>query len=343
MKLNGENYVAQHNKLIEHKGGMTLLEQKIFRAIISEIRINDDHTTQYEIPLQNLNELMGLKSNSIYDDLREAFRKIMRRTIEIESMSDEGKRGYYMTHIISSAMYYDDDSYFTVTIDPILRPYLFELTSHFTQYQLKYVMKMSSVYTIRIYEIVKSKKIKQSNYEFEIELVELKKMLAIGNEYNRMYDFEKYVLKTACEEINQQTEIMVDYKKVYRNNKKGKGVPIDKIQFIVNAKDSFKAQYIECIGDYYSLNDLKIRSGLEKESFNIEQMITLYEIAVDASSGLIDPFEYIKLTNQYVATKGIIRSKYKYLQKALTEDYGKIVQMAQIERMMKDRSELNKE
>ena len=65
---------------------------------------------------------------------------------------------------------------------------------------------------------------------------------------------------------------------------------------------------------------MKIKMGLGEENFNAEQIMKLYEKAVEKADGQnIDLFEYIKLN--YIHTKGKARNKYAYLLKALEDDY----------------------
>ena len=89
-----------------------------------------------------------------------------------------------------------------------MKPYLLNLQERFTQYELLYTLAMKSQYSIRLYEIFKS-------YEYlhtkMYEINELKKILMCEH-YTRFPDFKRKVLNIALREINEFSDIMVEYK-----------------------------------------------------------------------------------------------------------------------------------
>lgn len=108
-----------------------------------------------------------------------------------------------------------------------MKPFLLELKSNFTQYELLYILAMQSQYGIRLYETLKS-------YEFRKEIIfdleELKDML-MAEKYELYGDFNKRVLVTAIREINDLSDINVKHEPI-KNRKK-----VVKIKFLINVKD----------------------------------------------------------------------------------------------------------
>lgn len=89
---------------------------------------------------------------------------------------------------------------------------------------------------MRIYEMLMQWK-NTKHKKLTIELEELKERLGAKGKYERMIDFEKYVLTPAKEEINAISDILIDYKKLTLGEAKGRGrKPISHIEFSFKIK-----------------------------------------------------------------------------------------------------------
>lgn len=319
MILKGEHYVTQHNKLIEHRGNMTLLEQKIIRAVISQIRMDDEDLKEYKLNISEFKELTKSNRKDLYEHIRGVSEKLIDRKIEIQSINEKGRRGFYLTRYILTAKHVEGEGYLKLKIDPELKPYFLELKDQFTQYQLKYVMQMKSVHALRIYELLKQYE-NTSTQKRIFELKELKNILGLGEGYPVFKDFEKRVLIVAKNEISKLTDIQIDYKKIYQ----GRGKKVVGIEFSIDTKNTDEKKYVKWLNESYDVVSIKIKSGLNKEKFNSSQIMEIYEVAcskIGSSNGNVDPFEYIKLNYYYMIEKGTHRNKYGYLLSALKEDY----------------------
>lgn len=62
--------------------------------------------------------------------------------------------------------------------------------------------------------------------EFEIELIELKRIFSVNENYERFYDFEKNLLKPILNDVNEFTEYFLTYDKIKNSSNK-----IEKIKF----------------------------------------------------------------------------------------------------------------
>lgn len=95
------------------------------------------------------------------------------------------------------------------TFDDTIAPYLFDICENTTRSELYSILRMKSVYAYPIYLLCRSYAgIGGHSYSYE----ELRRHLRIGNdELSRFFDFEKYVLKKAIEEINRYTDLQISY------------------------------------------------------------------------------------------------------------------------------------
>ena len=131
----------------------------------------------------------------------------------------------------------------SVKFDESIEEYLFLLQNRYTQYKLSTPLAFKSKYSIRLYELLLSytkKSDLDNGKENEISFTpeELKERLDAQN-YNKFYDFRRFVLEKAVEEINTYSEdINVSYDYFY------KGKIATMVNFIITnagAKQSYNA------------------------------------------------------------------------------------------------------
>ncbi|MFH4090209.1 RepB family plasmid replication initiator protein, partial [Acinetobacter baumannii] len=89
-------------------------------------------------------------------------------------------------------------------------PLITNLEKHFTSYELEQVSSLTSVYAIRLYELLIAWR--STGKVTMVELEELRLKLGIEpNEYKRMGQFKEKVLHLAIDQINKYTDIKAEY------------------------------------------------------------------------------------------------------------------------------------
>ena len=184
----------------------------------------------------------------------------------------------------------------------------------FTQYQLKNILKLKSSHSIRVYELLKQYETIRKR-KFEVE--ELKSYLGLENNYSTFKDFEKYVLKVAMAEINEKTDIVINYEKIR------KGRRIGEIKFTIEPKAIDEDQALmEALSSDQERMAIRVKCGFKDEKFSDKQVMQLYEIACKISDRFnIDPYAYIKLNHEYMQRQSDVKSRFAYLKKAISEDF----------------------
>lgn len=80
----------------------------------------------------------------------------------------------------------------------------------FTQYLLEQTASMNSVYAVRLYELLKQWQKAKKTPVFQLET--FREQLGVGvNEYKAMSDFKKRVLNVAVDEINEKSDLKVNW------------------------------------------------------------------------------------------------------------------------------------
>ena len=254
MDVNIENkLIYQHNVITSGRYDYSACMLDILFMVLSGLEVGK---LEYTIHVQDIETITGRKWN--LKQLREATESIGSRMFEIET--PEQIRQIWL---FSNVDYILGTGSFTVGINPKASPYFFELKNNFTAMQLKSVLNCSSKYAKRLYAIACQWRSVGSK-RFEIE--ELKKMLGLidkkGNEqFVEITAFKKFVLEIAKKQINENTDIEIDFEL------KKRGRSFHWITLHINSQ-KFKQLEIEFDK---SIDIQKFKSKLMAYGFNEEQ------------------------------------------------------------------------
>lgn len=102
-----------------------------------------------------------------------------------------------------------------IKLDSDLENYLIGLVDNYTQYELISTLPMSSKYSIRLYELLKSYAF-TGKHTFDIDNI---KVLLNAQHYTNFKDFRRYVLETATKEINLYTDIEIAWMPIKKGRK----------------------------------------------------------------------------------------------------------------------------
>ena len=85
----------------------------------------------------------------------------------------------------------------------------------FSQYALEQIAEMTSMYSIRLYELLNQWKVAKKTPVFKLEIFRGQLGVEV-NEYKRMSDFKRRVLDLAVNEINEKSDLKVSYEQEKR-------------------------------------------------------------------------------------------------------------------------------
>lgn len=220
LKINDKPIVRQSNELIEASYKIaTLGETRLIRLLISQIHPEDEDFKPYRIRVSDFASMFGLSDQDgrLYELIEKASESLTKRQIAIKN----GKDWLYMSWL-SSAKYKHGSGYVQLRFDVELKPYLLQLKGYFTQYKLENTFHFKSLYSIRIFELLKKEEFKadsQGYFKRTFEYDELREKLGIEKEYSSFADFRRYIVATANKEISENSDIVItqiDYPKTGR-------------------------------------------------------------------------------------------------------------------------------
>lgn len=223
--------IKKSNELIESRFKFDIWEMRFFLSVISQIRREDDDFRVYRIWFSDIIKTFNIKTHQSYDMLRDAANKLMRKTFILDT-SDEGFARKKVYHIIRMVDYLaegqgnkkgiEKQEYIDVTVETDLKPYLLQLQSRFTAYDIRNVIKLGA-YPIRVYELLKQyESIGSRTLGFD----EMKRMFELENEYPRFSTFYQRIIAPAIKEINEFTDLEILKLEKIKHGKKITGVHI---------------------------------------------------------------------------------------------------------------------
>lgn len=294
------------NKLIEARYSLGLNEQKIILYSVSKL---DTTKNKFNILQFEIKEFMELLNTTVfrYTEVRELVTGLMSKQVIIETEKRD-----LVANWVSSIDYIKDTGIIELEFSDKLIPYLLELKKRFTRYQLKNILYLKNKHSIRIYELMKQ--YQTIGYRtFTIE--ELKELLMLDDKYSEFKNFNRFIIKKTMDEINDLTDINIDFELIKRGRK------VTGIKYIIKSKND--DSYIKYLDRNYNIEEFKLKSGLSNEHFDSKQIIELFTIATEIlpDQEQQDLFEYIRLNYLHMIKNKTIINKYAYLKKALKEDY----------------------
>lgn len=114
----------------------------------------------------------------------------------------------------------------------------------FTQYYLEQTAQLKSVYSVRLYELLVQWKFSGKTKLFEIQTFR-SQMGVEDNEYKLLADFKKRVLNPSIKEINEKTDLLVDF----QQEKKGRTVIGFKFSVKLKERQSASKANIKTVND----------------------------------------------------------------------------------------------
>lgn len=212
MKVASAPMVYKSNALVEAAYRLSVQEQRIVLACISQVRRDEPVTDEvmYSVTAEEVATMAGVPIESSYNQLKEAALRLKRREVRLtQEPNGKGKRPSVMiTGWVQTIIYREGEGRVELRFTKDMLPYLTELTKQFTKYALADVAKMDSTHAIRLYELIMQW---ESVGQREIEIVELREWFQLQEKYPSIKDFKLRVLDPAIAQINEHSPMNVSW------------------------------------------------------------------------------------------------------------------------------------
>ena len=162
--------------------------------------------------LKEFSQILGTKNKDLYSRVSQYVELLREKDLTIVKENSILKMKW-----LSSAEYFVDEGYVELEFSPKLKPYLLMLKERFTKLSLDQMVSFNCQYSGRIYELLKQ-------YEsigkriFSIEDLRVLLGIKIG-EYKFYADFKRKIILKATEEINSDSDLLIDFKEIKTGRK----------------------------------------------------------------------------------------------------------------------------
>lgn len=205
--------VTKDNSLIGASYSLGVVEQRLIFLAIIEAR---EQKTLIEaggllrIYAQSYAKQFDVEKHTSYEAMKRAVEGLYEAGFAYSKLDERsGKIGHYKSRWVDKIGYIDDLGCVELVFASDVIPLITRLEARYTEYELKQVVGLQSEYAIRLYELViRWRSVGKTNL---ISLAELRENLGLVDEYKRIEAFKRRVLDLAVKQINEHTDITVEY------------------------------------------------------------------------------------------------------------------------------------
>lgn len=209
-----EQLVVKDNRLIQASYSLGLVEQRLMLLAIVGARETGEGITAESlltVRAEDYAKHFNVERQAAYMALSDAVETLFNRraTIDIYDKRKDKMRPM-VVRWVTAMQYEENEACVTLRFGHEVVPLITKLEEQFTSYELKQIAGLTSAYAIRLYELLMQWKVTGKTPTFDLYM--LRNQLGIlDSEYQRMFDFKRYVLDLAIKQINEHTDITVKY------------------------------------------------------------------------------------------------------------------------------------
>lgn len=195
-------WVVVHNDFVLARVDWDINMNRIFAMLVSQIAMDAEEFQLQRIRVRDLRDLAQVSSNALHKELADAAQRLIREPIEFRS-EDHKYEGY---SIFSICRYLPSEGVIEAKFNEDARPYLLQLRESFTRYKLQQVMKLSTPYAVRFYQIAKMIQRDEGPRTRMLGVPEFRSLFMLENKYDRHADLVNHVIKPSVGEVNDKTK-----------------------------------------------------------------------------------------------------------------------------------------
>ena len=254
MNKSKNDLVVKDNALINASYYLSLTEQRLILLAIIQARAEKmTSSNEFKVQVSSYINAFGVERSTAYEALQKAVDTLINRRFSYYRIVND-QQEKVTTNWVQSVAYATNESYIKIKFTDDVMPLITQLEKHFTSYQLEQVKDLSSIYAIRLYELMMQWR--SSGKTQQIPIDELRYKLGIEpDQYKQMVNFKTKVLDFAIDQINEHTDI----KASYEQHKEGRSITGFTFTFKPKQKPKAKVDEVsrdEATGDLFSIGGL---------------------------------------------------------------------------------------
>ena len=206
--------VKKDNTLVTAAYALGLAEQRMVLLAAATANSGNDPLSGLTLSAEQYAAAYKVTKQTAYEALKEACETLFERRITLYQNDKKT-----MTRWVSFVTYKEGEGAVELGFSPVIMPLFNNLQERFTVYALEQIADLTSIHAVRLYELLIQWRSTLKTPFFELE--KFRETLGIEpSEYPRMTNFKQKVLDVAVKQINERTDILVQYEQ----HKKGRKI-----------------------------------------------------------------------------------------------------------------------
>jgi len=206
--------------------GLTLQEHRIIYYAILKGQQDKTPFEPVTISIREFKEVCELKSEKYYTEIRNLSKRLTGRVVEVAYKDNDGMHLLQAPWLIGITYHTKEG---TVTIEPNKKLQPFFEGKPFSETEFYFLIRFTSQYSERLYEIIKSLDHKKL---VDFDIADLRQRLAVPpTQYSNYNMLRTRVLSPAIKDINEFTDLDISL-----HEKRGQYNKVEKVYFTVKKK-----------------------------------------------------------------------------------------------------------
>ena len=168
---------------------------------------------EYSLTAKEYDEMFNCNMKNAYYFLRKACKKLMKTSVIVEKIE---LNQTWEINICSHAVYNEKQGSITIMFTDSIMPYLVQVREKFVMYSLKEISSFSSLYSVRLYELIQE--FKDTGF-FIKSIVQLRNIFAIGEKHKKYNHLKSKTFGHAVEEINATYKMNLKFEEIKEGRK----------------------------------------------------------------------------------------------------------------------------
>ena len=284
--------VIKSNSLIDMQTDLSLMQLKVFTKIIM-CTVKNPNAEFYRFTMKELLEDFHIQSKH-HTALKKATAGMIKAVIL------KNKDGEVQLPLFTKVVY--DKGVVDMYLHSDLKPYILDIKERYTKYFFKSITGLNSMYSMRIYELLKQYEFRKSR-SFELE--EFRFLLNITEgKYSKYTDFKKRVILSSQKELKEKTDISFSFEEIRERRR------VVRLEFKIISQHTQTQEPIQTVSN----------SSQNSLSVDLQTKLLLTPTQIKTVLKQFDE-EYIKRNMTYTLQQKNIKNITGYFMKALEQDF----------------------
>lgn len=197
---------------------ISLKARKLLYIAIAQCKQTDKEFFQYEIPIKDFAELMGIASTHVYQEADSITDELMHGFIKV---APENEHRFIKYSLFQKVEYDWHKGQIVFKINQEMTDFFLGLKKSFTQPLLNDFLKMNSTYSMEIWHVMQREMRSQkpgvtNEIIFDLSLEELRKVTGTSEKFEKFNDFKRKVFDKAIREIKDNCGVVITYEYIKR-------------------------------------------------------------------------------------------------------------------------------